>query len=86
MKDRIQDRMQDLKDSIIPLVERQLLVAKAMITASRTASSSANPPDNANNNSASKETPVADSGLEPPSPKQELQDIRDGESRSPCTY
>ncbi|KLO12075.1 hypothetical protein SCHPADRAFT_905439 [Schizopora paradoxa] len=79
VKDRIQDRIQDLKESIIPLVERQLLVAKAMITATRANLSSTSPPANAavDSATATKETAVAGASSEPSSPKQELQDIRD---------
>lgn len=59
------DRIQDLKESIVPLVERQVAAAKAVATAGRIALSSPNP--NRNTESAS---PT-------PSPQQELQEIRE---------
>lgn len=74
----MKDRIQDLKDSIMPLVERQFHAMKAMVAVTNSAAVPANLPDTTI--VGPEEPPVAEGSSEPSSPKQELQDIRDGAS------
>lgn len=74
----MKDHIQDLKDSIMPLVERQFHAMKAIVLAARSSSAPTNPPDTTEVHPELKEPPVAEGSSEPSSPKQELQDIRDG--------